>query len=71
MRSQAGLCRGSVATKPGKLFGIAYTELDLEAGAVETDDLFRPHVGVGIEVKKMLSVFSRTDDNTDVAFQRP
>ena len=66
-----GFVAGLLRLKSGELFGIAYAELDLEAGAVETDDLFRSHVGIGREVKKMPSVFNRTDDNTDVASQRP
>ena len=36
--------------KSGELLGLAATEFNLKARAVETDDLFRFHIGIGGEV---------------------
>ena len=51
MRSQAGLCRVSVAGdwSPVNCFTSRMPNLDLEAGAVEADDLFRVLMSVSVE----------------------
>ncbi len=55
-----------------ELFGIAYAELNLEAGAVETDDLFQSSCRCRWRKYRRGSLrFQPTDHDTYVAFQCP
>ena len=68
---QPGFITCLLRLKSRELFGIAYAELNLKAGTVETYNPVRLHGYVGGEVKKWFSVLNRTDHDTDVAFQCP